>query len=123
MKILRNLLFITFFSLILTSCGGNAPEAIVEKYIKALRNVDFKAAKECLTKSLAQEFEEMIKDIDEDEIKDLKKENANLNIKITRSEINGESAVVYFEEEHGDHSHERQIPLKKEEGEWKISNI
>ncbi len=124
MKTLRNLSLVLFVALLFTACGGgSSPESVVSKYFEAAKTVDLKAAKNCLTKSLAQEFDDMTKSLTEDDIKELKEENTSLSIKITRSEIDGENAVVYFDEAHGDHSHEKSIPLVKEGGEWKISVI
>jgi hypothetical protein len=123
MKMLKNLSLVLFVSLLLAACGGSSPEAVILKYFESAKSVDFKAAKECLSDSLAQKFDAITKAIDESQIKELKEENATLSIKILRSEIGGENATVYFEETHGDHSHEKSVPLKKENGEWKIAVI
>lgn len=123
MKTLRTLSLALVAALLLAACGGSSPEAVVSKYFKAAKAVDFKEAKECLSDSLTQEFDEITKTITEDDIKDLKEENATLNIKVLRTEVDGENATVYFEEAHGDHTHEKKIPLKKENGEWKITVI
>ncbi|MDR0660908.1 MAG: DUF4878 domain-containing protein [Prevotellaceae bacterium] len=123
MRTLKTLALVIAASLLLFACGGSSPESVVSKYLDAVKAVDLKAAKECLSKPLAVEFEEMTRDFSEDEIKELKEENANMNVKVVRSEIDGETAVVYLEEAHSDHSHERKIPLIKEDGQWKMNII
>ncbi len=66
----------------------------------------------------------MAKGMTEDDINELKEKNKDLEVKIIRSEINGDNAVVYFEEV-GDNQprDERHIPFVKEDGEWKMAVI
>ena len=125
MKTLRNVSLTLFTILLLAACGGGAssPESVVEKYLEAAKVVDLEAAKKCLAKSLAQEFDDITKLMSEEEIEELKAENANLKVANIRSEIDGDNATVYFDEAHGDHSHTRQIPMVKEDGEWKMAAI
>lgn len=123
MKILKNLALVLCAMFLLSACGEKSPESVVLKYFEAAKVVDLKTAKECLVKSLAQEFDDMTKSIDADEMEEMKKENANIQVKILSSEIDGENAIVYFEEAHGDHFHKQQVSLKKEDGEWKIDVI
>lgn len=121
MKTLKKLSLVLTALFLLVACGGGSPEAVVEKYFKAAQNVDFKSAKECLAKDIAAMFDEEIGELDEDDIKELKEKNADIKVKIIRSVVDGETAIVYFEETHGDHSHEKSLPLVKEDGKWKIS--
>lgn len=123
MKTLKIFVLALCATFLLSACGESSPESVVSKYFEAAKVVDLEAAKGCLIKSLAQEFDNMTKSIDAEEKEELKKENANMQIKILSSEIDGENAIVFFEEAHGDHFHKRQIPLKKEDGDWKIAVI
>lgn len=123
MKMLNKLVLLAVASLLFVACGSSSPEAVFQKYIDAAKVVDFKTAKECLSKSLDQEFDDMISSIGAEEKEELKKENANMNIRILNSEIDGDNAIVHFEEAHGDHFHKRQVSLKKEDGEWKMAEI
>ncbi len=123
MKTLRIVILSLCAAFLLAACGSNTPEAVFEKYVDAAKAVDFDAAKKCISKSLFQEFDEMMKTTTEDDIKEMKKENESMVIKVIRSEINGDNAIVYYEEGHGDHSHENQVPLVKEDGEWKITHL
>ncbi len=123
MKTLRIVILSLCAAFLLTACGSNTPEAVFEKYIDAAKAVDFDAAKKCLSKSLLQEFDKMVKTITEDDIKEMKEENESMVIKVIRSEINGDNAVVYFEEVGDNQPRERHIPFVKEDGEWKMAVI
>ena len=125
MKVLSKLLLIISVSFLLFTCGGSSstPETVVEKYFEAVKNVDFDGIRSCLTKDAVVEFDSGIASLSDEDIKLIKEQNAGSeNVKILRSEINGDNAIVYFEQAHGDHSHEYPISLKKENGKWKIAD-
>ena len=112
-------------SFLLFACGGNSstPEAVAEKYFEAIKNVDFDGIRSCLAKAAVAEFDSGIASLSDEDIQLIKEQSAGgEEIKILRSEINGDNAIVYFEQAHGDHSHEYPISLKKENGEWKIAD-
>ena len=124
MKVLSKLLLIISASFLLFACGGSSstPETVAEKYFEAVKNVDFDGIRSCLTKAAVVEFDSGIASLSDEDIKLIKEQSAGgEEIKILRSEINGDNAIVYFEQAHGDHSHEYPISLVKESGEWKIA--
>ena len=125
MKALSKLLLIISASFLLFACSGSSstPEAVAEKYFEAVKNVDFDGIRSCLTKDAVVEFDREIASLTDEDINQIKAQNSGSdNVKILRSEINGYNAIVYFEQAHGDHSHEYPISLVKENGEWKIAD-
>ena len=125
MRVLRMLLLTVSVSLLLFACGGGSstPEVVAEKYFEAVKNVDFDGIRSCLSKDAIVGFDRGIASLGDEDIKQIKEQSATgEEIKVLRSEINGDNAIVYFEQTHGDHSHEYQIPLVKENGEWKITD-
>ena len=54
LKLIVSICCLTLFSLILVSCGGNNPSAVVKKFVKAVENGDAKAIGQISTPETAQ---------------------------------------------------------------------
>ena len=125
MRTLKKLLLTVSASLLFFACSGgtSTPEAVAEKYFEAVKNVDFDGIRSCLSKDALVGFDREVASFTEEDIQQIKEQSAaSEKIKVLRSEINGDNAIVYFEQMHGDHSHEYPLPLVKENGEWKIAD-
>ena len=123
MKILRNIIFAFLAVFTLLACSGENPESVVQKYVKAGKNADFKTAQECCTKGIAAEFEQMASTFDEDDIKELKERNAKIVVRVISTEIDGDVATVYIEEDNDGSVRNKEITLWKEDGKWKITDL
>lgn len=124
MKTIKTLAIAFFAIIMLSACGGgNTPEDTLMKYFEAAKTVDLKAAQKCCTKDVAAKFDQLISEFTEDDIKELRQENNDLTVKFIRADIDGDNATIYFEESHGDHNHEKSLPMRKEDGEWKIAKF
>nr|WP_314560919.1 DUF4878 domain-containing protein [uncultured Capnocytophaga sp.] len=111
-------LFLSLFllgSLFLVSCSGNSPKAVAEKFMKAIYDYDFKEAQKYCDQPTAQmlsALEGFSKAVPEKE-KKVKK------FTITKEEINGDTAKVYFKTE-GEEK-EDTVDLKKIDGKWLVT--
>lgn len=121
-RTLKIIIFISLAVLTLLACGSNSPESVIQKYVKAGKNADFKTVQECCTKTVAVELEQMASTFDDD-INDLKERNAKMSVKVIRTEIDGDIATVYVEENNDGSARSREITLWKENGKWEIADL
>ena len=91
-------------SLMLTSCSGNSPKTVAEKFMTAVNANNFEeAGKYCdaQTSQLLTSLNEMMKSMSKGDSKD---EQLFKGFKITKVEENGDKAKVFYTTEDSAHS-------------------
>ncbi len=105
---------IASLSVLFVAGCGDSPEDVAQKYIDALVKGDLAAMNEVSTAKTAQLNGFLIAAMENDPKKEQKKKELEAELSnISKVEINGDSADVYF----GDG---KPITLKKVDGEWKV---
>ena len=116
-------LFLSLFligSLMLTSCSGNSPKAVAEKFMTAVNANNFEeAGKYCdaQTSQLLKSLNELMKSVPSS---DAKNEQLFKGFKITKVEENGDKAKVFYTTEDSN-GKETALDLKKVDGKWIVS--
>ena len=116
-------LFLSLFligSLMLTSCSGNSPKTVAEKFMTAVNANNFdEAGKYCdaQTSQLLKSFSEFMKSVPSS---DAKNEQLFKGFKITKVEENGDTAKVFYTTEDSS-GKENAHDLKKVDGKWIVS--
>mgnify|MGYP000846429545 CR=1 FL=1 len=116
-------LFLSLFligSLMLTSCSGNSPKTVAEKFMTAVNANNFdEAGKYCdaQTSQLLKSFSEFMKSVPSS---DAKNEQLFKGFKITKVEENGDTAKVFYTTEDSN-GKENALDLKKVDGKWIVS--
>lgn len=107
-------------SLMLTSCSGNSPKTVAEKFMTAVNANNFEeAGKYCdaQTSQLLTSLNEMMKSMPKGDSKD---EQLFKGFKITKVEENGDKAKVFYTTEDSN-GKENALDLKKVDGKWIVS--
>ena len=107
-------------SLMLTSCSGNSPKTVAEKFMTAVNANNFEeAGKYCdaQTSQLLTSLNEMMKSMSKGDSKD---EQLFKGFKITKVEENGDKAKVFYTTEDSN-GKENALDLKKVDGKWIVS--
>ena len=107
-------------SLMLTSCSGNSPKTVAEKFMTAVNANNFdEAGKYCdaQTSQLLKSFSEFMKSVPSS---DAKNEQLFKGFKITKVEENGDTAKVFYTTEDSS-GKENALDLKKVDGKWIVS--
>jgi len=107
-------------SLMLTSCSGNSPKTVAEKFMTAVNANNFdEAGKYCdaQTSQLLKSFSEFMKSVPSS---DAKNEQLFKGFKITKVEENGDTAKVFYTTEDSN-GKENALDLKKVDGKWIFS--
>ena len=116
-------LFLSLFligSLMLTSCSGNSPKAVAEKFMTAVNANNFEeAGKYCdaQTSQLLKSLNELMKSVPSS---DAKNEQLFKGFKITKVEENGDKAKVFYTTEDSN-GKETALDLKKVDGKLIVS--
>jgi len=114
-------LFIFLFSLGLLSCSPNRQvEQIAVNFLKALNRQDFESAARYGTEQTRQTLDfmrQLITYAQEDQRQELN-DRANSPVRVLRSEVLDESAVVYLGV--GNNDEEERVDLVEIDGEWKV---
>ena len=116
-------LFLSLFligSLMLTSCSGNSPKAVAEKFMTAVNANNFdEAGKYCdeQTSQLLKSLNELMKAVPKDNGKN---DQLFEGFKITKVEENGDKAKVFYTTKDSN-GKENALDLKKVDGKWIVS--
>ena len=116
-------LFLSLFligSLMLTSCSGNSPKAVAEKFMTAVNANNFEeAGKYCdaQTSQLLKSLNELMKSVPSS---DAKNEQLFKGFKITKVEENGDKAKVFYTTEDSN-GKETALDRKKVDGKLIVS--
>ena len=119
MKKLSTILVIVIVLLTLTACG-NKPEKTATAFLSAVQAKDFEKAKEYTTdegKELLTMAATMTASMDE-------QEDENITFNIIETVVEGDSAVVKYEEIDGDNpdsKKEQELQMVKVDGDWKVA--
>lgn len=118
-KLLTILLTATL--LLLPSCTNtNTPEAVAEKFVTSLANVDYEQAKKYTTKT-SSDFIDLCKLMaDTDEEGNPKKEKFKFKHINTEISEDGQHAKVTFKNEANPEEHEDTIDLTQKDGKWLV---
>jgi len=102
------------FAFLFSCADRDSPKAVAEKFLKAVNSHDYDAARKYGTEE-TEKFLDMYsgfsKMMPDTASKDLKFE-------ITRQNIDGDNAVIYYKEEGKEG--EQQLPMIKMDGKWKV---
>lgn len=103
--------------LLLAGCGdsrGDSPENVAQKYMDALAAGDLDAMNKVSTAQTAKLNGFLVAAVSNDPKKDEKLAKIKDGIKFTKTEIDGDNAKVYAEDD------KNPMTLKKVDGEWKV---
>lgn len=111
-------------SVFAAACGGQTettgdPKAVVESMLKAMKASDAEASYNLLS----AEDQKQIKKDQWTEAITAEKPPADLTWKITKSEVNGDKAVVTVKISAEGESQDQPFALVKEDGVWKVSYL
>ncbi len=119
------MLFVALLSMtMLVSCSGNGPEGVAKKFLELTNKGEFSKAKEYCDDSTAALIG-MAENMAKDKVEAMKEQN--VKIEILSSEVNeeGDKATVKYkkieEGQTAEDSLEKEITLKKIDGDWKVS--
>jgi len=116
---LFSLLAVLSFSLF--SCSGNGPEGVAEKFVVLTSQGDFTEAKKYCDESTAAMMN-MAETLVAGKKEELKEKNKDIKVDIISSDVKDDKATVKYNIVNGETtSEEKQIDLKKIDGEWKVS--
>ena len=121
MKTFKNIAIALCATLMLAACGGGSPEAVAEKFQKAMVSGDFDKAASYATKASAPMLKTMGSMLTGTMLDEFKEQVKGAKIRVVSSEIDGDTATVTMEVTNADgETEEETCNLVKEDGEWKV---
>jgi len=134
MKLVKKIIFVIVIGLLIIACGGASPVNpldVVKKYMDAEMSADFAAIKECVTKDLIPDVDELIAEFETmtSEWKESRKQFVDqMKFDIDKAYIaytseDGNSTIVMVKIDFIEKSRYENISLIKEDGSWKIVNM
>jgi hypothetical protein len=106
----------------LPGCGGGTPDSVAKDMVSCLKDCDFKGMQKLATgdyKNGIAMMEGMFEDLEGEELKEAKKETAEMKIAIGAAVVNGDKATVPVTIDGKD----RPMKLVKVDGKWMVEDF